>query len=257
MPGKNRLFAALALMLGAAAVAPVALAQAIVVRSTGPSAATYPKGKQLAAGASVTLKAGDVVTVLDKAGSRVLRGAGSFAMDSRVLRDRGIIPLLSRSLKSPQAIRAGAVRGGSASPAAQSPLPSSIWIADIDKGGKVCVPTGSELYLWRATNGERRFTWLGEADGGGTVRLFWPPRTSAIAWPISTLPLIAGRSYRSNDDGVADKWVDLQVVPLAPEAIPQDADALAALLFENGCGVQFELLANTLERTSVEAAGGH
>ena len=263
MRGKTRLFAALALMLGAAAAAPVALAppalaQAIVVRSTGPSAATYPKGKQLAAGAKVLLKAGDVVTVLDKVGSRVLRGAGSFAMDSRVLRDRGIIPLLSRSLKSPQAIRAGAVRGGAPTGgAAQSPLPSSIWLADIDKGGKVCVPTGSDLYLWRSTNGERRFTWLGEADGGGTVRLFWPPRTSAIAWPIATMTLIAGRNYRSNDDGVADKWVDLQVVPLAPEAIPQDADALATLLFENGCGVQFELLANALERTSDDAVGGN
>ena len=91
-------------------MAPTVLAQAIVVRSTGPSAATYPKGKKLAAGTSVTLKTGDMVTVLDKAGSRVLRGAGSFTMDSRVLRDRGIIPLLSRSLSSPQAVRAGAGR---------------------------------------------------------------------------------------------------------------------------------------------------
>ena len=237
-------------------MAPTVLAQAIVVRSTGPSAETYPKGKKLAAGTSVTLKAGDMVTVLDKAGSRVLRGAGSFTMDSRVLRDRGIIPLLSRSLSSPQAIRAGAVRGGSSRDAADSPIPSSIWIADIDRGGKVCVPQGSDLYLWRSKNSARRFTWLGEADGGGTVRLAWPARTSAISWPTSILPLIAGRSYRSNDDGVADKFVDLEVVSLAPDAIPQDADALAALLFERGCAVQFELLANALERTSAEAVSG-
>lgn len=256
MAGARNLLAALALTLGAAAMAPAALAQAIVVRSTGPSAASYPKGKKLGAGAKVVLQAGDVVTVLDKAGSRVLRGAGNFAMDSRVLRDRGIIPLLSRSLSSPQAIRAGAVRGASSGDTADSPIPSSIWLADIDRGGKVCVPQGSDLYLWRSKNGARRFTWLGEADGGGTVRLAWPPRTSAIAWPTAVLPLIPGRSYRSNDDGVADKFVDLEVVSLAPESIPQDADALATLLYERGCAVQFDLLATTLERTSDEAVGG-
>lgn len=256
MAGARHLLAALALSLGAAAMSPAALAQAIVVRSTGPSAENFPKGKRLPAGAKVVLQAGDVVTVLDKAGSRVLRGAGSFAMDSRVLRDRGIIPTLSRSLSSPQAIRAGAVRGASSGDTADSPIPSSIWLADIDRGGRVCVPKGSDLYLWRSKNGARRFTWLGEADGGGTVRLAWPPRTSAIAWPTVTLPLIAGRSYRSNDDGAADTFVDFSVISLAPDAIPQDPNDLAGLLFERGCAVQFELLANALERTSDEAAGG-
>ena len=40
-----------------------AFAQAVVVRSTGPSAVAYPKGKRLPANASVVLKAGDVATV--------------------------------------------------------------------------------------------------------------------------------------------------------------------------------------------------
>lgn len=256
MLGARKSLAAFALILGAAAVAPAALAQAVVVRSTGPSAASYPKGKQLAAGSKVVLKDGDVVTVLDKAGSRVLRGAGTFAMDSRVLRDRGIVTLLSRSLSSPQAIRAGAVRGASGGDPDASPIPASIWLADIDRGGKVCVPKGSDLYLWRSKNSARRFTWLGEADGGGTVRLAWPPRTSAISWPTAVLPLMPGRSYRSNDDGVTDKFVDLELVSLEPETIPQEPDALATLLLERGCEVQFELLAATLERTSDEAVGG-
>lgn len=256
MLGARKLVAGLALALGAAALAPAVLAQAIVVRSTGPSAASYPKGMKLPAGASIKLRAGDVVTVLDNAGSRVLRGAGSFAMDSRVLRDRGIIPLLSRSLSSPQAIRAGAVRGAAAGDTADLPLPSSIWLADIDRGGKVCVPQGSDLYLWRSKNGARRFTWLGEADGGGTVRLAWPPRTSAIAWPVSTLPLIAGRSYRTSDEGASEEFVDLEVVSLPPNSVPEDADALAGLLLERGCEVQFELFATALERNSEDAVGG-
>ncbi|OYX93873.1 MAG: hypothetical protein B7Y74_08575, partial [Novosphingobium sp. 35-62-5] len=74
------LIAAGALM--AAAVSSETMAQAVVVRSTGPTAVNYPKGKRLPANASVVLKAGDVVTVLDKAGTRVLKGAGTFVMDS-------------------------------------------------------------------------------------------------------------------------------------------------------------------------------
>ena len=48
-----------------------ALAQAIVVRSTGPSAAEYPQGRKLPANASVTLRAGDRLTVLDRKSTRL------------------------------------------------------------------------------------------------------------------------------------------------------------------------------------------
>ena len=94
-----------------------AVAQAVVVRSTGPTAVNYPRGKRLAANATVTLKAGDVVTVLDKAGTRVLRGAGSFTLTGAVNRDRGTAALLARSLSNPASVRAGAVRGVTARPA--------------------------------------------------------------------------------------------------------------------------------------------
>src|SRR5687767_8423130 len=73
----------------ALAAAGVAHAQGVVVRSTGPSAAQYPQGKRLPANAKVTLRSGDRLTVLDKAGTRVLSGPGSFTLDSSVARDRG------------------------------------------------------------------------------------------------------------------------------------------------------------------------
>ena len=94
-----------------AAISSSAFAQAVVVRSTGPSAASYPKGKRLPANAQVVLKAGDVVTVLDKAGTRVLRGVGTFTLDNAVNRDRSAAALLARSLSNPASVRAGAVRG--------------------------------------------------------------------------------------------------------------------------------------------------
>lgn len=208
----------------------------------------FPKGTKLAAGTTVSLQDGDVLTVLDRVGTRVIKGRGSYAIDSQVLRDRGMVNVLSRTLSNPRTIRAGAVRGGiPAGPAMPPPMaPKSVWLADIDKGGKVCVPQGSGLYLWRGTNGAQRLSWLSEAEGGAMVRLQFPPQTSGISWPNGSLPLVAGRSYRINDDGANDRPVEFEVVSLAPDAIPDNAADLGSLLLANGCSVQFDMLADSL-----------
>ena len=252
--GKTRAALAAAALAASLALAGSAFAQAVVVRATGPSMAKYPKGMKLAAGATVSLQDGDVLTVLDRVGTRVIKGRGSYAIDSQVLRDRGMVNLLSRTLSNPRTIRAGAVRG--MSPAGPTPVeqPKSVWLADIDKGGKVCVPQGSGLYLWRTANGEQRLSWLSEAEGGAMVRLQFPPQTSGISWPSGSLPLVAGRSYRINSDGTTDPAVEFEVVSLAPDAIPDNAADLGSLLLANGCAVQFEMLADSL--ASSDTSGG-
>ena len=252
--GKTRAALAATALAASLALAGSAFAQAVVVRATGPSMAKYPKGMKLAAGATVSLQDGDVLTVLDRVGTRVIKGRGSYAIDSQVLRDRGMVNLLSRTLSNPRTIRAGAVRG--MSPAGPTPVeqPKSVWLADIDKGGKVCVPQGSGLYLWRTANGEQRLSWLSEAEGGAMVRLQFPPQTSGISWPSGSLPLVAGRSYRINSDGTTDPAVEFEVVSLAPDAIPDNAADLGSLLLANGCAVQFEMLADSL--ASSDTSGG-
>ena len=252
--GKTRAALAATALAASLALAGSAFAQAVVVRATGPSMAKYPKGMKLAAGATVSLQDGDVLTVLDRVGTRVIKGRGSYAIDSQVLRDRGMVNVLSRTLSNPRTIRAGAVRG--MSPAGPTPVeqPKSVWLADIDKGGKVCVPQGSGLYLWRTANGEQRLSWLSEAEGGAMVRLQFPPQTSGISWPSGSLPLVAGRSYRINSDGTTDPAVEFEVVSLAPDAIPDNAADLGSLLLANGCAVQFEMLADSL--ASSDTGGG-
>ena len=241
----HRAALAAAAVAAAVALAGTAAAQAIVVRATGPSATKFPRGMKLAAGASISLQAGDVVTVLDRVGTRIYKGKATVAIDSQVLRDRGLVPMLSRSLSNPRTIRAGAVRGGV--PAGPAPMvPKSVWLADIDKGGKVCVPQGSGLYLWRGENAAQRLSWLSEAEGGAMVRLQFPPQTSGISWPSGSLPLVAGRSYRINGDNAGDPAVEFEVVNLAPDAIPDSAAELGGLLLANGCAVQFDLLADSL-----------
>jgi hypothetical protein len=235
----------LALGLGLA-VSVEALAQAVVVRSTGPSAVSYPKGKRLAATEQVALKAGDVVTVLDKAGTRVLRGAGNFSLTVAANRDRGGAALLARSLSNPASVRAGAVRGAGDS-TGENVMPVSIWLADTEQGGTVCVPRGSDLYLWRSESAKRSFSWLTEATGGEMVRMQWPPKTVGIAWPKTMLAPQEARTYRIYDETTPDKVTEFQIVMIEPESVPADAASLGTLLLDNGCKAQFDWLAATLE----------
>jgi hypothetical protein len=254
----RKTIAALALMLGAGASLP-AMAQAVVVRSTGPSAAQYPPGKRLPSGTAVALRGGDVVTVLDRVGTRVLKGAGNFTIETQITRTSATAALLARSLSMPQAVRAGAVRGEGATLPSDAPVPVSVWLADIDKAGaggaRVCLPRGSDLYLWRGNTQARRFIWLGEADGGGTVRVAMPMGTAGVAWPKAMLTLAEGHHYRMTDEADQTKSVEFELVMLDPEAVPADAAGLGTLLLDNGCKAQFDALVDAVERID-GAAGG-
>ena len=255
MVGKNmrrKALIAAAVVLGLG-VSAQAMAQAVVVRSTGPSAVNYPKGKRLAANVPVTLKAGDVVTVLDKAGTRILRGAGTFALDGMVNRDRAAAALLARSLSNPASVRAGAVRGAGDT-SGENVLPVSIWLADTEQGGNVCVPRGSDIYLWRAKAQARSFTWLTESAGGEMVRMQWPPKTVGIAWPKTMLAPQEGRVYRIYDETTPDKVAEFQIVMLEPDAVPADAASLGTVLLDNGCKAQFDWLAAALEEDEAAAS---
>lgn len=245
--------AAMALVFGIG-ISAHAVAQAVVVRSTGPSAASFPAGKRLGASTSITLQTGDVVTVLDKVGTRVLRGKGTFAVDGPINRDRGAAALLARSLSNPVSVRAGAVRGAPSDDAGTELIPVSIWLADIDKGGRVCLPRGSDLYLWRGISAQRRFVWLGESDGGGTVRVALPSKTAGVAWPQTMVPLVDGHTYRVTDEGDPNKGTELRLVLLEPDVIPADAASLGTLLLDNGCKAQFEWLAASLEGDDASGA---
>ena len=55
----------------------------VVVKSSGPSAASYPVGKKLDDAASVTLRNGDSITVLTDSGTRVITGPGTHRVGAR------------------------------------------------------------------------------------------------------------------------------------------------------------------------------
>jgi hypothetical protein len=237
--------AAGAILAAALGLSGAALAQAVVVSSTGPSKASYPAGKRFKAGDKIVLKAGDQVTILDKAGSRVLSQPREYTIDGTVNRDTTAVAQLGRSLAKPGPVRrAGAVRGPGDPPKAE-PLPPSVWLADAGVGGRVCVLEGSDVYLWRDNSDKRRFAWLGEQEGGGMVRLQFPQEVAGVAWPTSMVPLIDGRVYRLTDESNPDNYKDFEIVMLKPESVPVDAAGLGVTLLDNGCRAQFDWLAKS------------
>ena len=235
-----------------AAGATAAQAQSIVVRSTGPSATSHPKGQRLPQGAVLTLRAGDIVTILDKVGTRVLRGPGTFRLDGAVVRDNGMAARLARSLGDPASFRstrrAGAVRGLGSSKEAAAPMPDTIWLADVDAGGPFCVPQGSRAYLWRSSTGTGRSGSLATADDRVKINVQWPAQAAGSLWPVGALPLTDGVTYRFTAEGPVSSHVDFRIVSLDPAKLPGDAAGLGALLLDKGCTVQFDWLASSLAR---------
>ena len=72
------------LLLAASAAAIISSATAtaavLVVRSSGPSAGTYPPGKALPDNHVLKLQASDTVILLDSRGTRTIQGPGNFSV---------------------------------------------------------------------------------------------------------------------------------------------------------------------------------
>ncbi|MEZ5709381.1 MAG: hypothetical protein R3E02_08345 [Blastomonas sp.] len=88
----------------------------IIVRSSGPSAASYPAGRKICKGATIILKAGDVLTVLDNDGTRTLQGPGTFVLERRSANSSSRIASVITS-RPTRRVRTGAVREGGSLPA--------------------------------------------------------------------------------------------------------------------------------------------
>ena len=233
--------AAAALMSASFGWSVTASAQAVVIRSTGPSAPAYPAGRKLPAGAAVTLKAGDSVTVIDQAGSRVLSGPGAFRIDSAVNRDAAggantaLAALIARGGTS---TRTGAVCGDTEVPT-EATRPDNVWYVDVSRGGTVCVADPARVVLWRPNRAE---------TGNGT--LYGPDDTpaevtfragSAIKlWPVATMPVVDGQTYRFTSP--VGQTVKITTRLLGD--VPEDPVAVAALLAEKGCTAQIDVLAS-------------
>lgn len=237
----------------ALATSSAALAQAVVVRTTGPSAAIYPQGKKLAANAKVTLKAGDRITVLDKAGTRVLAGPGSFTLDSKLARDTSTTTRVASVLTAGPAprTRTGAVRGAVSAPrpVASAAGPDSVWYIDVSKGGAYCLSDPASIVLWRPNRDQEATAKLAAASGGPAAEITWRKGNPLKLWPVAQVPVTDGGKYTFADPLGPNVTFTLHLVGTPPA----DEMGVASLFADKGCTAQLDVFANAATQT---AAGG-
>jgi hypothetical protein len=238
--------AALALA-GAALALPVAAMAGVVVKSTGPSSNKYPVGTKVDDNASITLKAGDVVTVLTGDGTRVIKGAGTFRVGDRpqVAADR--FASLTRK-RAATRVRTGAVRGETDA----VPTNPNLWFVDVTRSGTICLYDLATVRLWRPGTGTIQTYSVAAHDGGTPVEVTFDDVATVMTLDPARLPVTEGGHYLiTAPDGTTSASINF--VLLAEDyAAP---DALAEALIAKGCTVQLETLASSLEE-SAEANGG-
>lgn len=234
-------------LLGAVMTIPSAASAGVVVKSTGPSSSSYPVGRQVEDSASITLRAGDKITVLTDGGTRVMQGPGTFRVGEGATRTRARFSNLTRR-NANRRVRTGAVRGGPVAPATRSP---NLWFVNVAAGGNVCLYDLNAVRLWRAdTENAQTYQIQDQATASSIDVPFVGTETSRAIDPTG-LPLTDGGTYTitapPSEEGEA---AAVSVTFVALEEQYSAPDQLAQALIENGCTTQLDLLADTLEASA-------
>lgn len=229
-------------------VATPAAADALVVRATGPSAASYPVGRRLPDNGRVILRAGDRVVVVSDAGTRTLSGPGNFPVRAGAIANRGNRATLGRYISaggSATISRTGAVRGDTGADAPRAP---NLWVVDISRGGTFCVADPASLNLWRANLNADTLLTVTRTDMPGTpANLAFVAGQSLRLWPSETMPPADGARYRLSGAGLtAATEVQFVTTPTPPA----DAAAIANLLATHGCLTQLAQLGERIEENA-------
>ena len=234
-------------LAGAALALPLAAMAGVVVKSTGPSATRYPVGTKLDDNASITLKAGDVVTVLTSEGTRVIRGAGTFRVGDRpnVAADR--FASLTRK-RAATRVRTGAVRGE----VEENPTNPSLWYVDVTRSGTICLYDLATVRLWRpGTEGTSTYT-VADQDSAAMAEVTFDDTVTVAALDPARMPISQDAHYKivAPNGSIS---ADINFVLLAEDY--QAPDALAEALIAKGCTVQLDALAASLEASAQEGEG--
>jgi hypothetical protein len=227
---------ALALFLGTGATA--AAADILVVRSTGPSAKMFPPGKSLAENGKITLKASDMLVVLDGRGTRTLRGPGTFAAGAAQPAAETRSVQMAAAAPARRA-RIGAVRSvGTTAPA----RPATLWHVDVSKSSNICLADKSNVTLWRA-DATKPVTLNVAGAGAPPKKVSWPAGQATVGWP-SDVAITDGADYRLSWDGAAAPTIiKFKTLPAKPAGLENTASSLIS----NGCNAQLDLLIETVK----------
>lgn len=231
---------ALAMTMTVLAQAPAA-AETIVVRASGPSAKGFPPGRKLADSGNLSLKGGDVVTLLDGRGTRTLRGPGTFSLAATATAGTDSRTSLASLLETKRVRRArtGAVRGGVAEDAA-APRSPNLWYVDISQPTTACVPDPANVRLWRPDIASAATVTI--KGSGGSAPVSFAAGEAVASWPAS-LPVTEGARYSLSWTGLA-KPVDIGFSLMGGDA--GGLETMASTLIAHKCDAQLALLVETV-----------
>lgn len=210
----------------------------VVVKSTGPSSGQFPVGKKLADADTITLRAGDVVTVLTDSGTRVLKGPGTHRVGARGASRNTAFAMLTRQ-RSGARVRTGAVRGDGATTGRNT----NLWNIDISRPGRYCLARGATYDMWRPSAQDQATYILGSAVSDYEVQVTFAEGEQTAQLASSQLPLTENRIYDlSGPNGGASQRVEFVVL----DDISDSPEDMALTLAQMGCNSQLDLLADTL-----------
>ena len=207
-----------------------AAANVLVVRSSGPSAKSYPPGRSLPDDGRVTLRDGDTLVVLDARGTRTFRGAGTYSLNAAPQAGTRTV-----ATSDGRRARIGAVRSAGIVPTS----PTTIWQIDVSQSGNMCVANPGNVMLWRPDPTET--TSLTITGPGGSRQVEWPAGRATVAWP-SDLAISSGAEYRLQHAGIA---VPSRVTFRTLASAPADMQGVAQELIRNECREQLDLLVDS------------
>jgi hypothetical protein len=246
----TKLMLKLSLVSAFAFSAVAANAGTLVVRSTGPSAKSYPAGKALPDTAAIALKAGDVVTVLAGGSTRVFKGPGSFKPTDQATATAGASLGKLMSNAGASHTRVGATRSANVV-AAKAPTSPNLWYVDVSRGGNVCLADATKASLWRPTSTAAQSMTLTSLADGKSVPVDFRAGMDTRTWPAA-MPIVNGGQYKFEGPELkAPVMIKLAVVANSTDA-PEGA---VAALISNGCSSQVDLIVDVASAETSGRAG--
>jgi hypothetical protein len=218
--------------LVSASTASQALAEILVLRSSGPAAQRFRAGTLLPDARPIRLVSGDALELLSDTGTWSWRGPGDFP-GAASARAAPVIVAPDR-----RRTRVGAVRsvGGAAS------TRPNIWMVDVGQPGPVCVLGVSPPLLWRV-DAETAGTTILSGPGGSMAEVKWAEGQAVANWPLA-VAIVDGGAYRLSGAGAT---APVNITVRALDAPPASAPAAGMALIERGCQTQTDLLVLQME----------
>ncbi len=244
-------------LAGAIMSVPGVASAGVVVKSSGPSAGSYPVGRQVADSSTITLRSGDRITVLTDSGTKVMQGPGTFRVGEGATRTRARFSNLTRRNASNRS-RTGAVRSAGEG----APRRPNLWLVDVTAEGTTCLLDFERVRLWRPTAEAAQTYTFADQTGATSLDVTFVGTEVMRTLDPAGLTLADGMSYtitgplaaQAEGEEAGEEPAEPAAAPASinvtfvsmPADISQPAQ-LAAALAERGCMTQLSLLGDVAE----------